>query len=695
MKLPLHITADKRENKEFPSATSFIRKSIIILFFLSIILLADYHTIYDIQGQQSSSPYANQVVTTSGVVTGVGISGFFLQEKNSNPAWRGIYVYTQSNPNVSIGDSIVVTDSVKEYFGLTEIKSPQKNYSKISSTTTPEPVILKTDSVSDEKWECVLVKVEDAVCVNPNAGNGEWIVNDGSGDLRIDDLLFSYSPLAGVKYTITGPVYFSTNFKIEPRGVFDIASAPKVYNVLRYPPSPTFLDRPIIKAKIIDDGQIIADSIIYRINSGSYSAKSHDSISSGYYYYNIPKRNKGDTIFYYVKGIDNSLNKDSSMTFSYVVRDTTDTQFRVMTYNILNFPGSTPQRLGYMMKVFRQIVPDILIIQELNSASGADMILDSLNTITGDYARAEFIQDPNDPSSNNMLFYRTSLAYLLSQDTICTSLRNINEYVMEINNNIIRFYSCHLKANDDDASINQRLEEVTKLRNHLSTLPESSEFIIAGDMNFYTSTEPGYQKFIADEENDIGRARDLLGVATNWHDNSSCAIYHTQSTRTGNIGDGGSTGGLDDRFDFIFGNYNINDNRGIEYVLNTYKAYGNDGNHFNQSINYGTNDSVPQEIADALYYGSDHLPVIAEFIALKRTGVEEGKDMYDSLFVEMIPNGLKIKGVKGDRIYIYDIAGRLIDDLLIDKETLFIRMRQGIYFLRSGKFKNIKKVIVF
>jgi hypothetical protein len=214
-------------------------------------------------------------------------------------------------------------------------------------------------------------------------------------------------------------------------------------------------------------------------------------------------------------------------------------------------------------------------------------------------------------------------------------------------------------------------------------------------MNFYRSTEPGYQKFIADEENDIGRARDLLGVATNWHDNSSCAIYHTQSTRTSSIGDGGSTGGLDDRFDFIFGNYNINDNRGIEYVLNTYKAYGNDGNHFNQSINYGTNDSVPQEIADALYYGSDHLPVIAEFIALKRTGVEEGKDMYDSLFVEMIPNGLKIKGVKGDRIYIYDIAGRLIDDLLIDKETLFIKMRQGIYFLRSGKFKDIKKVIVF
>ena len=33
---------------------------------------------------------------------------------------------------------------------------------------------------------------------------------------------------------------------------------------------------------------------------------------------------------------------------------------------------------------------------------------------------------------------------------------------------------------------------------------------------------------------------------------------------------------------------------------NSYTSYGNDGNHFNQSINAGNNSTVPDEIADAL-----------------------------------------------------------------------------------------------
>ncbi|MBT8195425.1 MAG: hypothetical protein HKO56_03565, partial [Bacteroidia bacterium] len=45
-----------------------------------------------------------------------------------------------------------------------------------------------------------------------------------------------------------------------------------------------------------------------------------------------------------------------------------------------------------------------------------------------------------------------------------------------------------------------------------------------------------------------------------------------------------------------------------------YNEFGNDGNHYNQSINWGTNSSVPSNIAQALYDASDHLPVTAELI---------------------------------------------------------------------------------
>lgn len=68
----------------------------------------------------------------------------------------------------------------------------------------------------------------------------------------------------------------------------------------------------------------------------------------------------------------------------------------------------------------------------------------------------------------------------------------------------------------------------------------------------------------------------------------------------------------------FFANYEINNNAGIEYVENSYRAYGNDGNHFNLSVNEGDNDSVSSNVADALFYASDHLPVIANFISVKK-----------------------------------------------------------------------------
>ena len=67
----------------------------------------------------------------------------------------------------------------------------------------------------------------------------------------------------------------------------------------------------------------------------------------------------------------------------------------------------------------------------------------------------------------------------------------------------------------------------------------------------------------------------------------------------------------------FFTNYEINNSVGIEYVENTYRAYGNDGKHFNLSVNAGENDSVSSNVADALYYASDHLPVIADFVSIK------------------------------------------------------------------------------
>jgi len=280
---------------------------------------------------------------------------------------------------------------------------------------------------------------------------------------------------------------------------------------------------------------------------------------------------------------------------------------RVLTYNALNFSGNSGDRLQYFQSVFIEIEPDIVFLQEIANEEGAVLLLTALNNGGSEFSRARFLDGPD---TENMLFYRNSIVTFASQDTIDTELRDFSEYELLLEGNLIRFYSCHLKASQGNELL--RLEEVTILRDRLSLLEEGSEFIIVGDMNFYTSNEPGYQKFIANETNNIGRAQDLSDQVGSWNNNPIFAAVHTQSTRETAFG-GGVGGGLDDRFDFIFSSYEINNGYGLEYITESLTPFGNDGDHFNQSINAGTNSAVSPEIADALYEASDHLPVFADF----------------------------------------------------------------------------------
>ena len=53
---------------------------------------------------------------------------------------------------------------------------------------------------------------------------------------------------------------------------------------------------------------------------------------------------------------------------------------RVMYYNTLNYPGSTPERVSHFKIVNLYVQPDILLVNELISDDGADMLLeDGLN----------------------------------------------------------------------------------------------------------------------------------------------------------------------------------------------------------------------------------------------------------------------------------------------------------------------------
>ncbi len=180
----------------------------------------DAVTIYDIQGQADASPYAGQVVETSGVVTATnGSNKHFIQDGTG--AWNGIYIYDSGN-TYTVGDNITLVAEVTEYYDLTELMNVASVTVNSSGNALPEPVVLTTAEVSTEDYEGVLVTTI-GLCDNEANNYGEWSVDDGSGTAWADDQYFTFAPVLGTGYAVTGPLNYSYGaYKILPRDAGDI-----------------------------------------------------------------------------------------------------------------------------------------------------------------------------------------------------------------------------------------------------------------------------------------------------------------------------------------------------------------------------------------------------------------------------------------------------------------------------------------
>ncbi len=197
-----------------------MKKYLLLSFLLAFINFSFAQTsIYDIQGQTDVSPYNNQTVTTSGIVTGTFPLGYFIQDGTGE--WNGIYIYDQTNtPN--LGDELAITGTVSEYYNFTEIKNISIYTVNSTGNNLPTPIIVLTGEMQ-EKYESVLIQVKAATCTDQNLGYGEWELNDGSGECIIDDMGIAYTPTEGMAYNVTGILNFSFDFfKLEPRNADDI-----------------------------------------------------------------------------------------------------------------------------------------------------------------------------------------------------------------------------------------------------------------------------------------------------------------------------------------------------------------------------------------------------------------------------------------------------------------------------------------
>lgn len=286
---------------------------------------------------------------------------------------------------------------------------------------------------------------------------------------------------------------------------------------------------------------------------------------------------------------------------------------RVVTYNLLFFPGMDgDQRIPHFRTVINAIRPDILVVQELESQAGLNIFLsDVLNHDDNLYQAAPFVDGP---FTDSALFFnqnRVALQGLLPVPN--TPFRNIMEYFLTAFGEEFIIYSAHFKAGSEPDDQQTRLSESTILRNHLNERSANSNFILVGDYNMRSASESAFIKLIEEQTDNDGRLFDPINQSGDWHENSFFALTHTQSTRSVPLADGAG-GGLDDRFDMILASQSLLSGGGMHILRDTYKAFGNDGNKVNEAVNSGVNLAVPDSVADALHFASDHLPVVVDFV---------------------------------------------------------------------------------
>lgn len=368
----------------------------------------------------------------------------------------------------------------------------------------------------------------------------------------------------------------------------------------------------------------------------------------------------------------------------------------VMAYNILNYPLSNSTKADTLKAIIKHTKPDVFMITELTSSSGVTTILNNALNVDGVtyYSSASYV---NGPDTDNMMFYNNQKFGLKSQYEIPTVLRNISEYVLyyksadiatTLDTVFLHCYMAHLKASNTSADSIQRNQEAVTFKNYLDSKIQPIENIFfGGDFNLYTSQEAAYNTILNGGSVSL---YDPINTPGAWNNNASFASVHTQSTRSGIIGDGGSFGGMDDRFDFIIvGNDVMNGTNKLKYISNTYKALGNDGQHFNKSINgTPTNTAVPSNIADALYYMSDHLPIVikAYYDAALSVDEIENDNNWNGYFYN---NNFKFNADNVENtlnLYVYDVVGKLVyTDVLKNKKTFEINLSNlntGLYFVK-------------
>ncbi len=305
----------------------------------------------------------------------------------------------------------------------------------------------------------------------------------------------------------------------------------------------------------------------------------------------------------------------------------------VMQYNLLYYGNyqsgfadcfetnnNTQRKDECIRTIVNHVKPDIFTVCEFGATQALQnaFLSHNLNIDGADWWQSDNIINHAGSNIINHIFYDSRKMGLRRHVALRTSPRDTDVYELYLKTpglaagDTIKLVCivAHPKAGQNYES--QRRALMQQAMDYVNANYPTDNVLIMGDFNMYRASESGYRLLTQTYSNPsicfIDPLANVGGVGE-WNNNSQFAPFHTQSTRSYSD-ECFSSGGLDDRFDFILMadeiafSYNH-----LRYVSGSYHAVGNDGHHFNQSIDHNGNSAVPADVAEALFDGSDHLPV--------------------------------------------------------------------------------------
>ena len=401
----------------------------------------------------------------------------------------------------------------------------------------------------------------------------------------------------------------------------------------------------------------------------------------------------------------------------------------VMQYNLLEYGNynsgfadcyetnnNTQRKDECIRTIVNHVKPDVFTVCEFGATAALqnDFLRHNLNINGANYWQTDNIINYASSNIINHIFFDSRKVGLKKHMALRTNPRDTDIYELYLKTKSLAAGDtiklvcivAHPKAGQGYES--QRRALMQTAMDYVNQHYPTDNVLIMGDFNMYSANETGYRLLTQTYSNPDICFMDPVGSigVGEWNNNNQFAAFHTQSTRSYSE-ECFSGGGLDDRFDFILMadeiafSYNH-----LRYVQGSYHAVGNDGRHFNQSVDQGNNTAVPADVAEALYDGSDHLPVTMKIAVDVHLGVDDHEAQ--GLQVSVAPNPASDFAKVGFfnpsqgqvQFDLYSLQGQLVQHAaeVFDEgsqrfELDLQGLTKGFYLLRIGHSKGWQQTV--